>query len=61
MEDTRTSSKRGGPAVEGKKCQYVIADDVHEWIMSHGGSKCIADTFRAIRTTTLQAQEDTSL
>nr|DAZ56952.1 MAG TPA: hypothetical protein [Caudoviricetes sp.] len=29
--------------------------------MSHGGSKYIADTFRAIKTTTLQAQEDPSL
>ena len=46
---------------EGKKRQYVIPDDVHEWIMSHGGSKYIADTFRAIKTTTLQAQEDSSL
>ena len=61
MEDTRTSNKKGRPAAEGKKRQYVIPDDVHEWIMSHGGSKYIADTFRAIKTTTLQAQEDTSL
>ena len=56
MEDTRTSNKKGRPAAEGKKRQYV-----HEWIMSHGGSKYIADTFRAIKTTTLQAQEDPSL
>ena len=61
MEDTRTTNKKGRPAAEGKKRQYVIPDDVHEWIMSHGGSKYITDTFRAIKTTTLQAQEDPSL
>ena len=59
MEDT--TNKKGRPAAEGKKRQYVIPDDVHEWIMSHGGSKYIADTFRAIKATTLQAQEDPSL
>ena len=53
--------RKGRPAAEGKKRQYVIPDDVHEWIRSHGGSKYIADTFRAIKTTTLQAQEDPSL
>lgn len=61
MENIKTSNKKGRPAVEGKKRQYVIPDDVHEWIMSHGGSKYIADTFRAIKTTTLQAQDDLSL
>ena len=61
MENIKTSNKKGRPAVEGKKRQYVIPDDVHEWIMSHGGSKYITDTFRAIKTTTLQAQEDQSL
>ena len=57
----KTTKKNGRPAAEGKKRQYVIPDDVHAWIMSHGGSKYIADTFRAIKTTTLQAQEDPSL
>ena len=61
MENIKTSNKKGRPAAEGKKRQYIIPDDVHEWIMSHGGSKYITDTFRAIKTTTLQAQEDPSL
>ena len=61
MENTKTSNKKGRPAVEGKKRQYVIPDDVHEWIMSHGGSEDITDTVRAIKTTTVQAQEDPSL
>ena len=46
MENTKTSNKKGRPAAEGKKRQYVIPDDVHEWIMSHGGSKYITETFR---------------
>lgn len=61
MENNKTSNKKGRPAAEGKAHKYVVPDDVHEWIMSHGGSKYIADTFRAIKTTTLQAQEDPSL
>ena len=61
MENTKISNKKGRPAAEGKKRQYVIPDDVHEWIMSHGGSRYITETFRAIKATTLQAQESPSL
>ena len=39
---------------EAKKRQYVIPDDVHAWIMSHGGSKYIVDSFRAIISVTPQ-------
>ena len=54
MEIIKPPKKNGRPAAEGKKRQYVIPDDVHEWIMSHGGSKYIVDTFRAIISVTPQ-------
>ena len=54
-------NKKGRPAAEGKAHKYVVPDDVHDWIKKHGGSKYITDTFRAIRATTLQAQENSSL
>ena len=27
---------------------YTVADDVHEWIMLHGGGQYLTDMFRAI-------------
>ena len=50
----KQTKKNGRPAAEGKKRQYVIPDDVHAWIMGHGGSKYIVDTFRAIISVTPQ-------
>ena len=50
----KPTKKNGRPAAEGKKRQYVIPDDVHAWIMRHGGSKYIVDTFRAIMSVTPQ-------
>ena len=61
MEIIKPTKKNGRPAAEGKKRQYVIPYDVHAWIMRHGGSKYIVDTFRAIKAATLQAQESHSL
>lgn len=50
MEITKKGASRGGrPAIEGKKRQYVVADDAHEWIMAHGGGKYITDTMRTIK------------
>ena len=40
--------KVGRPAMEGKTRRYTVADDVHEWIMAHGGGKYITDTMRTI-------------
>lgn len=58
MEIIKTTNKKdnrkGRPAAEGKKRQYIIPDDVHTWIMRHGGSRYITDTFRAIKATTPQ-------
>lgn len=54
---SKNSGKKGRPTAEGKKRQYIIPDDVHAWIMSHGGSKYVTDIFRAIKAVTLQAQE----
>lgn len=59
--DSKTTNKKGRPAAEGKAHKYVVPDDVHDWIKKHGGSKYITDTFRAIKATTLQAQENPSL
>lgn len=40
--------KAGRPAMEGKTRRYIVADDVHEWILQHGGGKYITDTMRTI-------------
>lgn len=49
MEIIKTgTSKAGRPAIGGKRRQYVVADDVHEWIMAHGGGKYITETMRTI-------------
>lgn len=61
MDNSKTTNKKGRPAAEGKAHKYVVPDDVHDWIRKHGGSKYITDTFRAIKATTLQAQENPSL
>lgn len=66
MEISKTTSnnqggKKGRPSAEGKKRQYIIPTDVHEWIMAHGGSRYITDTFRAIKVATFAAQEKASL
>lgn len=61
MDISKTTNKKGRPAAEGKAHKYVVPDDVHDWIRKHGGSKYITDTFRAIKATTLQAQENPSL
>lgn len=33
---------------EGSRHMYTVADDVHEWIMLHGGGQYLTDMFRAI-------------
>lgn len=49
MEIVKTESSRAGrPALEGHRRQYVVADDVHKWIMTHGGGKYITETMRTI-------------
>mgnify|MGYP004631916591 FL=1 len=40
--------KAGRPAMEGKTRRYIVADDVHEWILRHGGGKYITETIRTI-------------
>jgi hypothetical protein len=42
------TSKAGRPAIGGKRRQYVVTDDVHEWIMAHGGGKYLTDTIHTI-------------
>lgn len=34
--------------MEGKTRRYIVAEDVHGWIMQHGGGKYITDTMRTI-------------
>lgn len=48
-------SQRGGarpgggrPKAEGGRHMYTVADDVHEWIMSHGGGQYLTIIFRVI-------------
>ena len=47
-ENSKTTRTAGRPAMEGKTRRYTVADDVHEWIMAHGGGKYITDTMRTI-------------
>ena len=42
------NSRSGRPAMEGRARKYIVADDVHEWILQHGGSQYITDTMRTI-------------
>ena len=48
METKTRHTRAGRPAMEGKTRRYIVADDVHEWIMQHGGGKYITDTMRTI-------------
>ena len=49
MEIIKTKASRAGrPAIEGKRRQYVVADDVHRWIIKHGGGKYLTETIRTI-------------
>ena len=47
-ENSKTTRTADRPAMEGKTRRYTVADDVHEWIMQHGGGKYITDTMRTI-------------
>ena len=47
-ENSKTRRTAGRPAIGGKRRQYVVSDDAHEWIMAHGGGKYITDTMRTI-------------
>lgn len=58
MQSNNEQNKRGGfregagrPKQEGDRHTYTIADDVHKWIMAHGGGKYITDTIRIIIAT----------
>ena len=48
VENSKTMRTAGRPAIGGKRRQYVVSDDAHEWIMAHGGGKYITDTMRTI-------------
>lgn len=48
MENTTNNTRAGRPAMEGKTRRYIVADDVHEWILQHGGDQYITDTMRTI-------------
>ena len=48
METKISNTRAGRPAMEGKTRRYIVADDVHAWIMQHGGGKYITDTMRTI-------------
>nr|DAI77583.1 MAG TPA: hypothetical protein [Caudoviricetes sp.] len=50
-EKSKTTRTAGRPAIGGTRRQYVVTDDVHEWIMAHGGGKYITDTMRCVRVT----------
>lgn len=48
MANKISNTRAGRPSMEGKTRRYTVADDVHEWIMAHGGGKYITDTMRTI-------------
>lgn len=39
---------QGRLSYEGQRRTYKVADDVHEWIMAHGGGKYLTETIRTI-------------
>ena len=47
-KNNKTTKSAGRPAMEGKTRRYIIADDVHQWILQHGGGKYITETMRTI-------------
>lgn len=47
-ENSNTTRTVGRPAMKGKAHRYIVADDVHEWIIQHGGGQYITDTMRSI-------------
>ena len=47
-KNSKTTKSAGRPAMEGKTRRYIIADDVHQWILQHGGGKYITVTMRTI-------------
>ena len=53
-ENSKTMRTAGRPAIGGKRRQYVVSDDAHEWIMAHGGGKYI----RGAGRTMMAVQED---
>ena len=48
MANKTSNTRAGRPSMEGKTRRYIVADDVHDWIMAHGGGKYITDTMRTI-------------
>ena len=49
MEIIKTENSRSGrPSMEGRTRKYIVADDVHEWILQHGGGQYITHTMRTI-------------
>ncbi len=47
-ENSKTTRTAGRPAIGGTRRQYVVTEDVHEWIMAHGGGKYLTDTIHTI-------------
>ena len=47
-KNTKTTRTAGRPAIGGNRRQYVVTDDVHAWIIAHGGGKYLTDTIHAI-------------
>ena len=47
-ENRKTTRSAGRPAIGGNRRQYVVTDDVHAWIMAHGGGKYLTDTIHTI-------------
>lgn len=45
--DKRTMAGRN--KMEGTRRTYVVADDVHDYIMRHGGGKWLTETVRTIK------------
>ena len=48
MTNKTSNTRAGRPSMEGKTRRYTVADDVHTWIMAHGGGKYITETMRTI-------------
>lgn len=47
-ENSKRTKSAGRPAMKGKTHRYIVADDVHQWILQNGGGKYITETMRTI-------------
>lgn len=49
IHKNKQKTMAGRNKMEGTRRTYVVADDVHDYIMRHGGGKWLTETVRTIK------------